>query len=243
MTIPCTAPARSPYETGRSVEGRQHLLRPGGLQLTARGIALAGLRTGARILDLGCGCGETMDWLLAEGYDAVGIDPVPARHLESVSARHFTGRAESLPFADSSMEAVLAECSFSLFDDAGQAAAECARVLVDGGVLIVSDLYARQPENIAVLRSLRSSCVAGILVHEEFEALLARAGFAVSVWEDHTRALRESAARLLFESGSIDGLWRCGGESAQAIQAAMRSVRAGYFLLLAERLARREEKQ
>jgi hypothetical protein len=109
---------------------------------------------------------------------------------------------------------------------------------------MISDLYARQPEAIAQVRALPGSCVAGILVREELEASLSNAGFTVNVWEDHSRALRECAARFLFEHGSLDGLWGCGGgDSSRTIQAAMQAARAGYFLLIATRRNTAAEKR
>jgi hypothetical protein len=75
-----------------------------------------------------------------------------------------------------------------------------------------------------------------MIVREELEMRLARCGFHMEVWEDHSRALRESAARFILENDSLEGLWTCEAEdSADAIQAAMHGARAGYFLLVAMR--------
>jgi hypothetical protein len=101
---------------------------------------------------------------------------------------------------------------------------------------MISDLYARQPEAIGAVRALKNSCVSGMMVREELETRLARCGFSVEVWEDHSRALRESAARFILENDSLEGLWTCDAEdSAESIEAAMRAARAGYFLLIAMR--------
>jgi len=234
---------RSPYETGRLDAAPfsdslrdERVFRPGGLELTARAVALAQLAAGATILDLGCGSGHTTRWLRAQGFNAIGIDCADNGETSVMAS------AEALPMADGSADAVLAECSFSLFEDRARALAECARVLIDGGRLIISDLYARHPEAIAEVRSLRDSCASGMLVREELEAILSNAGFIVNVWEDHSRALRECAARFLFEQGSLDGLWGCRGDSS-AIQGAMRTARAGYFLLIAMRSNRTNEKR
>jgi SAM-dependent methyltransferase len=237
MTPACATRERTPYETGRLAQSDARLFRPGGQELTSHAIALANLNPDATVVDLGCGAGDTVRWLRARGFNAIGIDSV----LNSDTETCIAAPAEALPLADNSADAILAECSFSLFEEPARALAECARVLVDGGSLIVSDLYARNPEAIAQVRALRGSvnrlaCAAGMLVREELEASLSDAGFTVNVWEDHSRALRECAARFLFEHGSLDGLWGCSsGKSSPEIQAAMRAARAGYFLLIATR--------
>lgn len=235
MSTACTTLNKYSYESGRLAPGDARLFRPGGLELTDRAITFAALDTGARVLDLGCGAGETVQYLRLLGIDAMGVDTSGEAVTSGPDAdARIVARAEALPFGPATFDGVLAECSLSLFANRDRALAECARVLVDGGRLILSDLYARQPEAIAEVRTLHGSCAAGMLVREELEAGLSNAGFTLDVWEDHSPALRECAARFLFEHGSLDGLWGCeGGESAQTIQSAMRAARAGYFLLIA----------
>lgn len=242
MKCLCTTGDPSPYEAGRFGPGDARLFRPGGFELTNRAISLANLAAGASIVDLGCGAGDTVRYLRMLGFDAIGIDPAAGPAETQITPTRILARAEDLPLADDSVHAVLAECSVSLFEKRDRAFAECARVLVDGGRLIISDLYARRPEGIAPVRALQGSCIAGILVRAELEASLASAEFTIDAWEDHSRALRECAARYVFEQGSLDGLWgSIGGQSSQDTQAAMRAVRAGYFLLIAMRRPRRRE--
>ncbi len=242
MTAACATRDRSAYETGRLAEGDARLFRPGGLELTARAIALANLGAGATVLDLGCGAGDTVRYLRARGMDAIGVDCGGSETCIPDTSKRIVAKAEELPLADSSVHAVLAECSLSLFQDRERALAECARVLVDGGQLMISDLYARNPGAIAQAGSLRGSCAARMLVRDELEASLLNAGFTTKVWEDHSPALRECAARFLFEYGTLDELWGCGGgESSQRIQAEMRAARAGYFLLIATRRKRQAQ--
>ena len=150
MTLACTTRDRSAYETGRLAEGDTRIFRPGGLELTARAIALAHLGAGATILDLGCGVGDTLHYLQSLGIEAIGVDCANDPATPDASSRdtrtRIVARAEALPLADGAADGVLAECSFSLFDDPDRALAECARVLVDSGRLMISDLYARNPE-------------------------------------------------------------------------------------------------
>lgn len=243
MNSVCTTRDRSAYETGRLAPGDDRLFRPGGLELTARAIALAGLGAGATVLDLGCGAGDSVRYLRSMGINAIGVDSSPthagANRSKLSSLDRIVAQAESLPFPENAVDGLLAECSWSLVGDREQALAECARVLKDGGRLMISDLYARNPEAVAEVRAFQGSCAVGMLIREELEISLCRAGFAIDVWEDHSRALRECAARFLFEFGSLDGLWGyCCDAPSQSVQDAMRAARAGYFLLIATRLKR-----
>jgi SAM-dependent methyltransferase len=240
MNSLCAAPKQSAYATGRLAREDDRLFRPGGLELTARAITLARLGAGATVLDLGCGAGDSVRYLRTLGIDAMGIDCGDSSGRGSrrglAPYPHIIAKAEALPFPQSSAHGVLAECSLSLFEDQDRVLAECARVLKDGGRLMISDLYSRQPEGICAVRALNGSCVSGMIVREELEMRLARCGFHMEVWEDHSRALRESAARFILENDSLEGLWTCEAEdSADAIQAAMHGARAGYFLLVAMR--------
>jgi arsenite methyltransferase len=240
MSSLCSASKQSAYTTGRLTCGDDRLLRPGGLELTTRAITIAGLGKGDTVIDLGCGAGESVRYLRTLGIDAIGIDREsdvnnqPTRGLDPV--RHIMARVEELPFPQNSVDGVLVECSLSLIEDQERALLECARLLKNRGRLMISDLYARQPEGIAAVRALAGSCISGMIVRKELETILTRCGFSVDVWEDHSLALRESAARYILQNDSLEGLWTCDAEdSTEEIQAAMRAARAGYFLLVAVR--------
>lgn len=240
MTSFCEAHQQSVYVTGRLAREDNHLLRPGGVELTARAVTLAHLGAGTTVLDLGCGAGGSVRAMRALAINAIGIDCNDRTSKEArqgLAPDHcIIAQAEDLPFPESFMDGVLAECSLSLIEDQDRVLLECARVLKDGGRLMISDLYARQPEAIRAVRALKNSCISGMILRDELETRLARCGFHVEVWEDHSRALRESAARFILENGSLEGLWTCEAEdAADAIQAAMHDARAGYFLLIALR--------
>jgi arsenite methyltransferase len=239
MTPQCADVNGSPFTTGQLADGDDGVFRPGGIELTARAVALANLKPGATILDLGCGAGHTVRYLRSLGFHAKGLDLRAQIDDGGATSWLVAGRAEELPLPDDSMDAVLAECSLSLVEDQKRALAECARVIKDRGKLIVSDLYARQPEMIGHVRSLAGSCVSGMMVRTELETQLVANGFDVDAWEDHSRALRECAARYILEHGSCDSLWGCTPDAtASNIDSAMRAVRAGYFLLVATRRKR-----
>lgn len=239
MTPAAECAMQCAYRSGKLAGGAGWLSHPGGLELTRHAIEKAGLSRAARVLDIGCGSGESIRFLLSRGMDAVGVDRGSTLEAGTIPASsRVAASAEQLPFADASMDGVLAECSLSVMRDSRKVLSECARVLRTGGRLIISDLYARNSPRIKAVRELRGACVSGMLVREELESWLLDAGFETVCFEDHSRALCEAAARFLFEHDSVDELWSSGeGMSDLEINAAMKQVRAGYFLLIATRVA------
>ena len=143
-------PAANLYESAnmRSVTGRT--IRPGGFELTERAASLSRLPPGARVLDLGCGVGATVEYLQTEHrFDAVGLDlsalllkegkrDVPGSNL-------VRGNICRLPFSDGRFDGVWSECVFSLLDDPVRALEECKRVLKKGGTLILTGRVREKP--------------------------------------------------------------------------------------------------
>ena len=104
-----------------------------------------GGRETLRVVDVGCGEGATIGYLreLHPGWEVSGIDADPAFCAAGMTE---TGRAESLPFPDGSIDVILMECSLSKTEQPERAAAEAFRVLKTGGWLLISDMYARRRE-------------------------------------------------------------------------------------------------
>lgn len=153
---------RGPWEHPalRAVAGAA--LRPGGVALTWRALELARQLTmlphDARVVDLGCGPGETVALLREGGMAAVGLD-LSASLLDEALARN--GRmpliradagggdgagadaAPGLPLRAASLDGVFCECVLSVLPQRQGVLAELARVLRPGGVLVWTDLYVR----------------------------------------------------------------------------------------------------
>ncbi len=221
-------------------------IRPGGLALTARAVALAGWPLGARVLDLGCGSGAALGYLLGQGgFSACGIDPstllLDKSRCNTADLPVIRARGEALPLAAASLDGVLAECSLSLAANVDQVLGECSRVMKDGARLLIHDIYARNSEGTAGLGNLPiRCCLAGAVSKEEWVGRLATHGFRIKLWEDHTKALKEFAVRLIFTYGSLEALWCRSGDlsrqgQAREIQNAVIQSNPGYFLLLAQK--------
>jgi ubiquinone/menaquinone biosynthesis C-methylase UbiE len=135
--------------------------------------ALADLRPGETVLDLGSGAG--IDCFLAatnvgaEGR-VIGVDMTPemverARRnaeeggYDNVEFR--LGEIEALPVADGAVDVILSNCVLNLTTDKARALREAYRALRSGGRLVVSDMVSDQ-EIPAVLRESLDS-VAGCL--------------------------------------------------------------------------------
>ncbi|MCB9423407.1 MAG: class I SAM-dependent methyltransferase [Ardenticatenaceae bacterium] len=215
-------------------------IRPGGLALTRQAVALADLPAGARVLDVGCGAGATVEYLAGLGLRAMGIDP-SKKLLSQGNGRspHLTltqGRGELLPFAARQFDALLAECCLSLMADAAEALAEFARVLRPGGALILSDMLVGNPAGMAAARRLPlSCCVSCAFSRAQIKGLLTDAGFAITHWEDNTEALKQLTVQIIWEYGSLANFWGCCGEDGVGMGTAVANLKPGYFLLLARK--------
>ncbi len=207
-------------------------LRPGGLEITDRAVALARLPRGARVLDVGCGSGATVAHLAgSRGLRATGLDSSAAQVGRARATWPgldvVVGRAEELPFTDGSFNAVLAECVLSTLTDAGRALREAARVVTPEGRVLLTDLYDRGGGKARSCSGLPS-----LGPRRAVEALLAGAGLEGETWEDHTGVL----ARLFWDMAGSAA--ESAGRAAR-VRAAIRPSatspgrRLGYFVCVA----------
>lgn len=205
--------------------------RPGGPELTRRALELAarhcGLAPGARLLDLGCGPGASLELLAGLGYRPLGLD----RRAHAAWGKRAAGaaripaviflRADAVrpPLVDNSVDAVLCECVLSLLPDPLDALRGCRRILRPGGALLLSDLFLHgdmvEEGGVSPLPP-EPGCPAGARSRAVWEGLLVRAGFVPHCFEDHSRALVELAARLLWYGADavperLRGGCACGG--------------------------------
>ena len=155
-------------------------------------IAVAELREGETVLDLGSGGG--IDVLLSarrvgpSGH-AIGVDmtdemlALARRNAADVGAANVEfrkGTIERLPLADSTVDVVISNCVINLASDKSAVFAEIARVLKPGGRVGVTDIVADDlltPEQRAE-RGSYVGCIAGALSFREFRAGLRAVGLA-----------------------------------------------------------------
>jgi arsenite methyltransferase len=166
-------------------------------------LAVAELRPGERVLDLGSGGG--IDVLLSArrvgpGGFAYGVDMTPqmlalaranAVRAGVSNVAFVPGTIEDVPLPDAAVDVVISNCVINLSVDKPAVLAEMFRLLRPGGRIGISDIVAEDHLSPAE-RAERGSyvgCIAGALTRSEYLAGLAAAGFAdVSVTFTHQAA-------------------------------------------------------
>jgi arsenite methyltransferase len=232
--------------TDLAVEG----IRPGGLGLTERALAWCRFPPGSRILDVACGTGVTLDRLTrVHELSAIGLDASPAlldqSRLRNPDLPLVRADGENLPFLGDHADGLLAECSLSVMNEADSVLDEFRRVLKIGGKLILSDVYARNPDRIDQLRGVPAGCcLRGAISREQLAEKLTNRSFRIALWEDHSDLLRAFAVQLIFYYGSMNQFWLwTGSESVDLddIQRAVSEAKPGYYLLIAQKLPGKRE--
>jgi len=179
--------------------------------------ALAELRAGETVLDLGSGGG--IDVLLSARRvgptgKAYGLDMTDEmlalarenqRQAGVLNVEFLKGEIEHVPLPEASVDVVLSNCVINLSADKRRVLAEAFRVLKPGGRLAVSDVLVRGPVPAEVRRSMELwvGCVAGALEETELLGLLADVGFADAAIEP-TRIYRLEDARAFLADAGLD---------------------------------------
>jgi len=164
----------------------------------------------------------------------VGLDP-SERLLEDArtrleSTQLVRGWAETLPFKDLLFDALFCECVLSILEDSTRALLEWARVLRQGGFLILSDVFTKNGRAMASPEPHSPRLPAkGPLVREDLLRLLERLGFAVLLWEEHENLLKEFAARMILAGLRLPDSW-CFGQEWKTRKGD--GMKLSYFLLV-----------
>ena len=169
--------------------------RPGGFTLTDRAVSLGRFHGSTKILDLGCGSGESVEYLRANnGFETFGLDSNPEFHKQNPEV--ITGSAENIPFPDGSMDGILMECSFSMVEDQEKVLRECHRVLRAEGRLIITDMYScGEPVSL-------SGCLGRIATKENIISIVQKNHFHIEQFEDCSHYLKTLWGQLILDQGA-----------------------------------------
>lgn len=232
------------------------LQRPGGLELTEKGIEIAGLKPTDKILDIGCGEGDSLAHIKEKyGVEGEGID----MNLESIriaKEKHKDlvfkmGDGEFLDdYSSFTFDAVMMECVLSLINLPDEALHEAFCVLKKGGKLILSDLYYKNPEPNMVkavkieaqrqskMPKKEGSCEEGVerfvdfrlkgaFLEEPLKNQLREIGYDIVSFEDRSKDLDNYIAQCLMDGMTIDDI-KCNADLKNRKD-------IGYFLLVAQK--------
>ncbi len=154
-------------------------------------VALASLKTGETVVDLGSGGG--FDCFLAakqvgQSGQVIGVDMTPemitkarknAAKIGTKNVEFRLGEIEHLPVADNSTDLIMSNCVINLSPDKLQVYREAYRILKPGGRLSISDVLATAtlPDEIQKNLALVAACVGGAETFDNTEKILKEAGF------------------------------------------------------------------
>src|SRR5881409_3026377 len=179
--------------------------------------ALAALRPGDIVLDLGSGGG--IDVLLSaqrvgptgKAYGLDMTDEMLALARENQrkagveNVEFLKGEIEDIPLPDGSVDVIISNCVINLAADKRRVLAEAFRVLKPGGRFAVSDVVVRGeiPREVRRSMELWVGCVGGALTEAEFTTLLQANGFE-DVGIDPTRIYEFEDARVFLGDAGLD---------------------------------------
>jgi arsenite methyltransferase len=163
-------------------------------------IAVAELREGETVLDLGSGGG--IDVLLSarrvgSAGLAYGLDMTDemldlARRNQAqaglTNVQWLRGHIEDIPLPRDSVDVIISNCVINLSGDKPRVLREAARVLKPGGRFAISDVIADDDMDDATRADMRAytGCIAGALTRNEFTEALQNAGLTdISITETH----------------------------------------------------------
>jgi SAM-dependent methyltransferase len=235
---------------------------PGGFELIAYAVRTAGLKQGDKILDIGCGEGETMNELQERfGLRCTGIDK-SAESVKKGKERYkdmdiAEGEADFLEFPIYSFDGVLLECVLSVTEMQTEVIHEAYCVLKNGGKLIVSDLCARASAKVDrpaasaanpdrdAKGSLCDGTNGGAIDPEKLIALCEEIGFTTLLYEDRTTDLDTFVIEKVMEHGSMEQYFASVVPEELLketfCKASTKGGKLGYFLLIMEKPKKRTE--
>jgi len=154
-------------------------------------VALASLREGETVLDLGSGAG--FDCFLAaekvgEKGRVIGVDMTPemiekarenARKGNYANVEFRLGEIENLPVADNAADVLISNCVINLVPDKRRVFKEAFRVLKPGGRLMISDIVLLKELPAFIKNSIEAyiGCISGAIMRDEYISAIEAAGF------------------------------------------------------------------
>lgn len=185
-------------------------------------IALASLKEGEVVLDLGSGAG--FDCFLAankvgKAGKVIGVDMTPEmveKARENAKKSGYTnvefrlGEIEYLPIADNSVDVIISNCVINLVPEKDKVFSEAFRVLKPNGRILISDivLLKKLPDVIQSSVSAYFGCISGAIMKDKYIKCIKDAGFQdITIIEEKPFSkvymLKDSTANAILENTNL----------------------------------------
>jgi len=185
-------------------------------------IAMASIKEGDVVLDLGSGAG--IDAFLAakkvgDSGKVIGVD-MTEEMIEKARAnaeKHGyknvefkLGDIEELPLEEGSVDVVISNCVINLAPDKDKVFSEAFRVLKKGGRLFVSDIVLLEvlSDEQKKDEGLLAGCVAGALLKDDYLEKIKKAGFELRVLGEDKEISKKQYEGIALESIKVEGVKR-----------------------------------
>lgn len=201
-------------------------------------IALASLKEGETVVDLGSGAG--FDCFLAANAvgktgRVIGVDMTPemldkarenARKGEYSQVEFRLGEIENLPVADNTSDIIISNCVINLAPDKERVFAEAFRILKPGGRLMVSDLVLLSELPPSVKESIAAyiGCVAGAVGKDNYLQAIKQVGFQdVKIMDETTYPVKDLISHPAAKEAAVD--FATLEKTVQTLSAAIASIK------------------
>jgi arsenite methyltransferase len=200
--------------------------------------ALAELKAGETVLDLGSGGGIDVilsarrvgptgkAWGLDMTDEMLALAEENKRRSGLTNVEFLRGEIERIPLPDNAVDVIISNCVINLSSAKDQVLREAFRVLKPGGRFAVSDVVVRGEVPAAIRKSMELwvGCIAGALSEDEYRSKLANAGFtAIDV--EVTRVFGADDARAFLAAEGLDADAVAGEINGKFVSAFIRATK------------------
>ena len=176
-----------------------------------------------KILDVGCGCGCSVNYLKEKGMDARGVDY--SEEIINLGKKTYTGidlkvmDANNLEFPHNYFDLILFECSLSVMENTKKILSSSINILKEDGLLLISDFFLKE-----------SDLYEGVYTMDYWNKLFDDLDLEIAHFQDKSKEWRNYIGMILWEYGDLSVLLR--GNQNKSLNKNIFKKGTGYFLAI-----------